>query len=391
VVRSILVGGPFPWSDLANALVFVAILLLLSRRPGWLRPLAWLGLGSFFVNTWDGLAAPESLPITSTHVLLPALVLYGALLGDVPMCMAAMLGVLGIYVYTGITQWPLDHPAVMILSNFGFVTVCSALAALAVWSRYRRLVEVLHLQADDLRRELDERLRLNALLHHDLRNPLTALTGALRLARMRPAEAEENFAIMEQMADRMIAIVASARELEAGPVVAWSRVAAGALRDQMQSLFAARLAEKGQTLSLAAGGDLAVRTRAEVLGNSVLANLVGNAIKFSPRGATIEMAAQLEGGQVRIEVRDRGSGFPDEVLTLGACGRRYASRAGTAGETGSACGLRIAALCVQRLRGRLEIRNLPGGGASAAVVLPWADAADHAPADLEEIVSPGPS
>lgn len=44
----------------------------------------------------------------------------------------------------------------------------------------------------------------------------------------------------------------------------------------------------------------------------VLVNLIGNAIKFSPDGGRIELAARKVGDQIRIEVRDQGPGIPPE-------------------------------------------------------------------------------
>ena len=73
---------------------------------------------------------------------------------------------------------------------------------------------------------------------------------------------------------------------------------------------------------------------------------------------------------MRIAINDRGPGLPQEVLACGPEGKDYPSTPGAEGETGSGYGLRIAALCAERLGGLLEVRNRAGGGAAVSIVLP---------------------
>jgi signal transduction histidine kinase/DNA-binding response OmpR family regulator len=69
--------------------------------------------------------------------------------------------------------------------------------------------------------------------------------------------------------------------------------------------------KKSQVLSKNAEAGLLVRADATRF-RQVLLNLLGNAIKFTPDGGRIEIAAHLVEGQVRVEVRDNGPGIPPE-------------------------------------------------------------------------------
>src|SRR5207237_5487642 len=44
----------------------------------------------------------------------------------------------------------------------------------------------------------------------------------------------------------------------------------------------------------------------------VLTNLLSNALKFSPKGSSVDLAVEARGEAVRFEVRDRGRGIPEE-------------------------------------------------------------------------------
>src|SRR5258708_12846190 len=69
--------------------------------------------------------------------------------------------------------------------------------------------------------------------------------------------------------------------------------------------------KKSQVLSKTAEAGLVVRADATRF-RQVLMNLLGNAIKFTPDGGRIEVAAHLVEGRVRVEVRDSGPGIPPE-------------------------------------------------------------------------------
>jgi two-component system, OmpR family, sensor histidine kinase KdpD len=106
----------------------------------------------------------------------------------------------------------------------------------------------------------------------------------------------------------------------------------------------------------------------DVLIEQVLFNLIENAAKYSPDGASIEIVAALEDATVRVEVLDRGAG-----VTAGEEGRVFEKfyRANeTAAADGLGLGLTIARGIVEAHGGRMAAENRPGTGARFWFSLP---------------------
>ncbi|MFZ2870535.1 sensor histidine kinase [Zavarzinia sp.] len=107
---------------------------------------------------------------------------------------------------------------------------------------------------------------------------------------------------------------------------------------------------------------------AELLAEA-LRNLVGNALRFSPEGGLIEVAAAFmeAGRQIVVEVRDRGPGLPpgsaDRIFTP------FVSSA-PSGSGHAGLGLAIVAAVARRHEGRAEAEDRPGGGAIFRLVMP---------------------
>jgi signal transduction histidine kinase len=99
-------------------------------------------------------------------------------------------------------------------------------------------------------------------------------------------------------------------------------------------------------------------------------NVLDNAVKHSPRGATVHVNGEHVNGEVVVRVRDQGSGLPagTERKLFGRFwrGDNAAARAGTG------LGLAIAQAIAQAHGGSIDARNAPGGGAEFAIHLPAA-------------------
>jgi two-component system, OmpR family, sensor histidine kinase KdpD len=104
-----------------------------------------------------------------------------------------------------------------------------------------------------------------------------------------------------------------------------------------------------------------------VLIGQVVLNLLENALKYTPEGTPIEIAAEAAQHGLILEVRDRGPG-----LTQGEEDRIFEKfyRGPTHGARGAGLGLAICRAVVQAHQGSIEAFNRPGGGAVFRVRLP---------------------
>jgi signal transduction histidine kinase len=98
-----------------------------------------------------------------------------------------------------------------------------------------------------------------------------------------------------------------------------------------------------------------------------LGNLVGNAVKFSPRGGVVTMRAAPEGDRVEVAVIDGGPGIAleDQAKVFDA----YWTKP-QAGKAGTGLGLSIARGIVEAHGGTLRVESEPGKGATFTVSLP---------------------
>ena len=243
---------------------------------------------------------------------------------------------------------------------------------MALWVQYDRMQRGLAVQQEHLYTELEQRMQLLGVVTHDVRNPLTAIAALIDLAEDAKEMPLDDVARLGELVTRMTSIVDSAQRMDgagAGHGIQAARTSAEELYHAVTPIVAHQLKKKGQTLILHEGGHVHLRTDRELVVQSLLANFVVNASKFSPRGAILKLWAAPHRDGARIVVSDCGNGFPSTVLTW-QDGRTPMSRGtGTDGEQGTGLGLRIASLCATRLGGRIQLRNT-AEGADAAIWLP---------------------
>jgi signal transduction histidine kinase len=99
----------------------------------------------------------------------------------------------------------------------------------------------------------------------------------------------------------------------------------------------------------------------------VLGNLLGNALKFTPRGGAVKALVERRGAEVVLVVEDTGPGIPDRDLPH-VFERFY--RSGQSRERGSGLGLAIAKAIVELHGGRIGVESKPTAGSRFFFTLP---------------------
>ncbi|MCC9078775.1 sensor histidine kinase [Litorilinea aerophila] len=101
----------------------------------------------------------------------------------------------------------------------------------------------------------------------------------------------------------------------------------------------------------------------------VLGNLVGNALRYTPAGGTIELAAYPTAGGVVLQVRDTGSGIDPEDLPY-IFERFYRGDKARHENGESGLGLAIAKSLVEAHGGTIQVESTPGEGTTFRITLP---------------------
>ncbi len=102
----------------------------------------------------------------------------------------------------------------------------------------------------------------------------------------------------------------------------------------------------------------------------VISNLITNAIKFSPDGATINVSMEQVPGKVRIAVEDHGIGIPDSLKNGMFKMFTEAKRPGTAGEESFGLGLAISKQIIEAHGGQIWFESSIGKGTTFFIELP---------------------
>lgn len=158
---------------------------------------------------------------------------------------------------------------------------------------------------------------LSNSIAHDLRTPLARVRGRLEeLARDQTLGRERIDSVMQaiEQIDGLIAIfnaILRIAEIDAGARrQGFGRVDLRAILNDLVDLYAAVAQERTISLDLRAGLQIHVLGDRQILSQAV-ANLVDNAIKYTPDGGTITVTLAADPEQVKVIVADSGPGIPD--------------------------------------------------------------------------------
>lgn len=219
------------------------------------------------------------------------------------------------------------------------------------------------------------RSALLAAVGHDLRRPLTSASAAISALRsselkLPAAEREELLETAAESLDSLAELITNLLDV--------SRVQTGALAVKLAPTDVADVVFPAlDELGLGPGAvelDLAEDLRPvladAVLLQRVVVNLLANAVRHSPPGERVRLAASSFQGRSELRVVDRGPGIPaerrSEVFTP------FQRLGDTDNDTGLGLGLALSKGFVEGMDGTLEVDDTPGGGLTMVVTLPTA-------------------
>jgi len=218
---------------------------------------------------------------------------------------------------------------------------------------------------------------------HDLRTPLTRLRGTAELALASPADVEryrDALALCVEESDRVLVMLNTLMDI--------SEAESGAMRLRREPVRLAEIVERavdlyrdvaeskgidlvvsGFSRTSDAAGEFDVTVSGDRLRlEQVAANLIDNAVKYTPAGGRVEICVRREDGRAVLQVRDTGPGIPaDELPRIWTrLFRGDASRA----ERGLGLGLSLVKAIVEAHGGTVAVESEPGKGSTFTVSLP---------------------
>lgn len=219
-----------------------------------------------------------------------------------------------------------------------------------------------------MRTELEGKAYVEQYVHtltHELKSPLAAIRGAAELLEGEmPAEQRQRFvaniasegARLQQLIERLLnlALVEQRQGLEERVPVALHELVEELLRGQAARIEAAGLqADNRIAAGLAAGGE-------RFLLRQAIANLLDNALDFTPPGGQLQFSAELQDGRLALRLYNQGPAIPE--YALGRLTERFYSLPRPAsGRKSTGLGLNFVQEVAQLHGGELHVGNVDGG------------------------------
>lgn len=237
-------------------------------------------------------------------------------------------------------------------------------------------------------KQQDVHRKETAELVHELRTPLTAIAGFCEIMKnetlgpLGTPTYKEHATIIHEAAMQLLEICERVLPATADEVVmpapAIKDVDVGSLAGDVVVLFSEMARQRGVHVTAEVAPDFPILKTDPVRLRQVLANLISNAIKFTPAGGRVTVKSRVDPheGAAILLVQDQGRGIPAEkivsILRSMSMLMPTAKNAGASphGDRGSGLGLQIAYRLAQEIGGRLEIVSKENVGTIVSIKFP---------------------
>jgi signal transduction histidine kinase len=217
-----------------------------------------------------------------------------------------------------------------------------------------------------------------SIISHDLKGPLNSLTSfSSLLINHSDSLSKEEIKMLAQDLDKSLKNLFALLE----NLLEWSRSQTGNIEfkpenfdldgilEGNQQLLKAQAQNKNISIVKGAKSDLMVYAHKNSV-NTVVRNLISNAIKFTPPGGTITLGARKNGKDVIVSIADNGVGMSPEVMQkLFRIDTKHSTK-GTADEKGTGLGLILCKEFIEKNEGRIWVESEVGKGSVFYFSLP---------------------
>lgn len=218
-----------------------------------------------------------------------------------------------------------------------------------------------------LHRAIQQREDVVSIVSHDLRNPLGVAMAAADLILDLPldeGERQRQARVIKRSGERMQSLIEDlldvARIEEGAFVVHLSTEQLLPILEEVHSMFEDQARRKGIRLRVVSeSGDASARIDRDRL-IQALANLIDNALRFTPEGGTITLGVTKQRRWVEVYVSDEGAGIEPELV--GTLFDRFAQSSSSGG--GAGLGLAIVKGVAEAHGGEVTVASEPGRGAT---------------------------
>ncbi|MDH5656007.1 MAG: hybrid sensor histidine kinase/response regulator [Spirochaetia bacterium] len=212
---------------------------------------------------------------------------------------------------------------------------------------------------DFIRSVSEERKELLHMLCHDLTNPMGFVISIARLSEENPEEIKRFIGdiktVMENGLDT-VDLVRKMMALDENKIhLSIEKMNLNDLLQESLRILNRRIEEKEIRMELDVDPEFQVRVEKTSFVNSVVNNLLTNAMKFSEPGSVIQIQAERVNGHLDLSIRDHGIGMPESVLQNIFDAGKSVSRSGTRGERGTGYGMPLVKKFIEAYGGSITI------------------------------------
>lgn len=217
-----------------------------------------------------------------------------------------------------------------------------------------------------------------SIIAHDLKSPFTSIIGLSEL--LAEQVGRKDYDGIEEYANMIQSSSWRAMDLLTN-LMEWSRSQTGRIEfnpvsinmaeliDEVSELLNVAAKQKNITISKDLPGGLTLFADRLMI-NTVLRNLISNAVKYTNNGGTIEISAVLKEKELEVSVKDNGIGLKKEALDKLFHIEESVSTPGTQDEEGTGLGLILCKDFVSKHGGKIRAESEPGNGSRFVFTIP---------------------